>query len=202
MPKEMKAPYTPSPKNVKDFFEKIRELGVPPKVTLDYLKSIGFKSSNDRYLVAVSKTLGFIDTSNKPTDRWEGFKDKKKAPIIMSEAMKTTYSDLFKTYPDAPAKTEQELVDYFAAKCLVASSVAKYMAQTFKNLCDFADFRAAPEAGAPTPPAAAQTIRTAVETRTGTPATININIQLQLPATEDAKIYESLFKALKDHLFT
>jgi hypothetical protein len=202
MPKELKAPYTPSPKNVKDFFEKIKGLGLPPKVTNEYLKSIGFKSSNDRYLISVSKSLGFIDSNNKPTDKWEGFKDKKKAPGIMCEAMKTAYADLFKTYPDADTKTEQELVDYFVAKCLVANSVAKYMAQTFKNLGEFAVFGAVPEAGTATiPPAPA--IKTVVETVTGArPITVNINIQLQLPVTEDAKIYDSLFKALKDHLFT
>lgn len=42
----------------------------------------------------------------------------------------------------------------------------------------------------------------ATEIPTGTRGvTININIQLQLPATEDATIYDSLFSALKRHLF-
>ncbi len=128
-----KAPYTPSPNNVKRFFEKIKELGVPTtKVNVEYLKSIGFKSGNDHYLLTASKTLGFIDAQNKPTDRWKIFKDKNKAPKAMADAIKKTYVDLFETYPDAYKKDEQALVDYFSAKYLVAKSVAKYMAQTYK----------------------------------------------------------------------
>lgn len=49
----------------------------------------------------------------------------------------------------------------------------------------------------------APTIERVVEIPTGTRGvTININIQLQLPATEDATIYDSLFSALKKHLFS
>lgn len=58
------------------------------------------------------------------------------------------------------------------------------------------------EAGAVTTPAT-PTIKMVAETVTGArPIAININIQLQLPATEDAKIYDSLFSALKRHLFS
>ena len=199
-----KAPYTPSPNNVKRFFEKIKELGVPTKVNIEYLKTIGFKSGNDHYLITVSKTLGFIDAVHKPTDKWIAFKDKRKASKVMADAIKTTYDALFETYPDADKKDEQALLDYFAAKCLVATSVSKYMAQTFKYLCEFADFEAVSVTEPATPTTSATPkIKDVVQMTTGTrPITININIQLQLPATEDVKIYDSLFNALKKNLFS
>lgn len=84
---------------------------------------------------------------------------------------------------------------------------------TFKALAAIADFEAAPPAGsdetaesaaAPARRRAATVTRSDTEARStalGAP-TININIQLQLPATEDAAIYDKLFAALKKHLFS
>jgi hypothetical protein len=49
---------------------KIREVGVPPKATVQWLKSVGFKSSNDSTLLTAIKFIGFIDQSGVPTDAW------------------------------------------------------------------------------------------------------------------------------------
>jgi len=197
-----KAPYTPSPKNVNEFFKAIQTLGTPPKVSNAYLPTIGFKSSNDRYLVGLSKSLGFVDTAGKPTPRWNDFKDKAKAPKVMTDAIKTAYAALYSTYPDAERRDDDTLQNYFASTSGVADSVAKLMVQTFKNLCKFADF----EVVAVTEPVitpAVPTVKEVAEIATGArPVTVNINIQLQLPATEDATIYDSLFSALKKHLFS
>lgn len=197
-----KALYTPSPKNVKQFFTAIQGLGTPPKVHNAYLPTIGFRSSNDRYLVGLSKSLGFVDTAGKPTQKWNDFKDKTKAPKVMADAIKTAYVDLYNTYPEAEKTADDKLQDYFASTSGVAASVAKLMVQTFKNLCEFADF----EAVAVTEPVVTPTappLKEVAEITTGArPITVNINIQLQLPATEDTTIYDSLFSALKKHLFS
>ena len=67
----VKFPSTPSPKNVTEIFKKIQSIGVPTtKVTISYLKSIGFKSSYDGYLVGVLKSLGFVTADGSPSDRW------------------------------------------------------------------------------------------------------------------------------------
>lgn len=137
-----KAPYTPSPKNVKEFFKAIQSLGTPPKVDNSYLPTIGFKSSNDRYLVGVSKFLGFIDNAGVPTPKWDEYRDKNKAGQVMASAIKTAYADLFATHLEAESKDDETLQNYFASKFKVADSVAKFMVQTFKNLCEFADFEA------------------------------------------------------------
>jgi len=197
-----KAPYTPSPKNVKEFFKTIQGVGTPAKVDIAYLKTIGFSSSNDRYLVGMSKSLGFVDTAGKPTPRWDDFRDKVKAPKVMADTIKTTYADLYSTYPDAEKRNDDTLQNYFATTSRVATSVARHMVRTFRNLCEFASFEAV-AVTEPTPTPSVPTPEQVAEVTTGIkPVTININIQLQLPATEDATIYDSLFSALKKHLFS
>ena len=60
-------PYTPNPASLRRFFEKIPSTGVPDKVTLQVLNSLGFTSSNDRYILPVLKALKFVDGSGVPT---------------------------------------------------------------------------------------------------------------------------------------
>lgn len=198
-----KAPYTPNPKNVKEFFKTIQGIGTPTKVDIAYLPTIGFKSANDRYLVGLSKSLGFVDTTGKATPRWSDFRDRAKAPKVMADAIKTAYADLYSTYPDAEKRDDATLTNYFASTSGVAASVAKLMVNTFKNLCEFADFEAVAVTEPVTTPTAPAIKREVAEITTGArPITVNINIQLQLPATEDATIYDTLFSALKKHLFS
>jgi hypothetical protein len=198
-----KAPYTPNPNNVKRFFKVIQDVGTPPRMTLSYLPSIGFRSSNDRYLISVAKSLGFVDTSGVPTEKWNEYKNKDKAKQVMTLAIRTVYKELFDTYSNAQKRDDATLQNYFAAKHTeVGARVAQFMVQTFKNLCEFADFEAVgiTEAGAkPTTPAARKGGEMPPSVK---PVTININIQLSLPATEDASIYDKLFEALKKHLFS
>lgn len=196
-----KAPYTPSPNNVKRFFEAIQGLGIPAKVNNAYLPTIRFGSSNDRYLIGLCKFLGFVNTAGDPTRKWSEFRDKTKAPKVMTDAIKTAYADLYSTYPDAEKRDDDTLRNYFASTSEVADSVAKLIVRTFKSLCEIADFEAVAveeHVTTPTVPAVERVSEIPLGVK---PVTLNINIQLQLPATEDATIYEALFSALKTHLF-
>jgi hypothetical protein len=61
--------YTTVPGKIKQLLTKIREVGVPQKVTVQWLKTVGFKSSNDTSLIGVLKFIGFIDASGVPTPK-------------------------------------------------------------------------------------------------------------------------------------
>jgi hypothetical protein len=115
--------------------------------------------------------------------------------------------------PDAHRKDNEALRNYFSAHTTVAESTLGLIVATFKALAAVGDFEtAAPvtgsDSGADTKVRAST--KSAAEAprdlrvnghSTARPA-ININIQLQLPATEDGAIYDKLFAALKKHLFT
>src|SRR6266699_1596494 len=106
--------YTPTPASITKFLDAIQGLGVPPKVTKQYLESIGFKSTNDRALVPVLKALGFVDTGNVPTDRWRNYRDTGKAKGVLAAAITEAYSSLFETYPDAYRRDNEALRNYFS----------------------------------------------------------------------------------------
>lgn len=198
-------PYSPTPAKVKPFFEHIQEAGVPPKVTQRYLESVGFKTKNDRYLISILKFLTFLDSSGKPIEAWHAYRHKEAAPSVMARAICTAYSDLFNTYPDAYRKDNEALRNYFSTRTAVAESTLGLIVRTFTVLCELADFEdlAVDVSAAPSIAPAPELVGPLPTVLRGPPGmTVNINIQLALPATEDASIYEKLFAALKKHLLS
>ena len=200
-------PYSPTPPMIKSFFAKIQSVGKPSKVTVKYLESIGFKSKNDRYIIPILKALGFLDSSGTPTELWQHYRNKTEGPIILSQAVRAAYTGLFSTYPDANRKDDEALRNFFSSNSSVGDKTVALMVRTFKALCELADFEATTLASISPPiqpgkpaPSAVHNAGASMPTSSG--MTINVNIQLTLPETKDAAIYETIFTALKKHLLT
>ena len=201
-------PYTPNPASVKRFLEHVQSAGVPPKVTQKYLEKVGFKSTNDRYIIGVLKFIDFLDSSGVPTKTWQAYRSRASAAGTLGAAIRRGYADLFGTYPDAHRKDNEALRNYFSAHTKVAESTLSLIVTTFKTLCGLANFEVeAPVV--PEPEGEPVALPEATRPRKGAPPAItppaavpavHINIQLQLPATSDADIYEKLFAALRKHL--
>jgi hypothetical protein len=49
------------------FLDAIRTAGVPERVTFEFLKTLGFTSSNDRPIIGVLNTDGVIQSLSRPT---------------------------------------------------------------------------------------------------------------------------------------
>ena len=82
-------------------------------------------------------------------------------------------------------------------KTNVGKSTINYIVLTFKNLCKLADFEAvSAEAVVPEPFTSPREEAARILTSTHG-LTVNINIQLTLPATDDETVYDRLFASLK-----
>lgn len=160
---------------------------------------MGYKSTNDRYLIPILKSIDFIDAKGVPTGNYKDFRNKRISKSVMAKAIKAAYTNLFKLYPNAYEKEDTALRDFFSGTTKAGEVVLKLTVDTFRALCKFADFKAVPveeEAGEKTKELAK------VTTQVPTGVTINLNIQLTLPATEDATVYDKIFKALKENLLS
>ena len=200
-------PYLTNPASLRKFLEEIRTVGVPAKVTLAYLESLGFKSTNDRPILSALKFLDFVDSSGTPRENWQKYRPKETAGAVLAAAIRTAYSDLFAIYPDADRKDNEALRNFFSTHTKVGEATLNLIVRTFKTLCEAADFSAeslgadeADEPGKHTGGKGKPVVLMGKEKSHYGPA-ININIQLQLQATEDAKVYDNFFAAMKKHLF-
>ena len=198
-------PYTTVPGKLSDLFKKIKGVGIPDKATQKWLQSVGFKSSNDKSLLPVLRFIGFLDTSGYPTERWKKYRGKEVNQVLV-EAIRTGYHELYSTYPDAHARPRKELENFFSTQSSAGKQAIGKTVSTFQELCKQADFNTAkpqvekaidkkePKDGT----GSAELIEVTSKSHKG--FAIYINIQLTLPETTDAKVYDAFFSAMKKHL--
>lgn len=131
--------YTTVVGKLTDFFEKIRDTGIPSKANRQWLESLGYKSKNDRTMRPILKALSFVDDSYVPQDRWKQYRGNKHKSI-MAQAIKEGYAELFQMYPDACGRSDTELEHFFSTRTTGGKQVITKMVGTFKALCSLADF--------------------------------------------------------------
>lgn len=192
---------------LKPIMEGIQKAGVPDKFTLAFLNSLGFKSTNDRPIVAVLKSLGFLNQAGAPTQAYRDYKDSAKAKKVMAERVKATYADVFLANESANTLTQDQLKGIFASLSGKSESVAIKMAGTFKTLCSLSDFSLVSnkaesmESESDEEPAATPSIESpGLPKNSSKTAEFHYNIQIHLPITRDISVYNAIFKSLKDHL--
>lgn len=198
--------------NLVKFLEEIRTAGVPERVTFEFLKPLGFKSSNDRPIISVLKGIGFLDANGTPTDSYRSFRDPDLGPKVLARALRSAYAELYLANTKAHDLPIDKLKGIIATKTSKGDAVVKLIAATFKALAKAADFsepsgglekavgkpvektKASTDAGnkftlPPSPPEAGAGV-----------AGFHYNIQIHLPTTTDITVYNAIFKSLKEHL--
>jgi hypothetical protein len=206
MAEQSKYPYTTVPGKLRDLLQKIPKIGRPEKVTVAWLKSAGWTSSNDPTLVPVLKFIGLIGQDGRPTDLWDAARSANQAGRTrIAEAVQGAYADLFALYPDAHRKDAESLRNFFRTHTGGGDQVQSKLVQTFQILVEFGEFET-PISGEQEADQAEPRGKTAPQ-RGGQAVkplaygiALTVNIHLQLPATADAGVYESLFASMRKHL--
>jgi hypothetical protein len=192
---------------LKPILEAVQKAGVPEKFTLAFLNSLGFKSTNDRPIVAVLKSLGFLNQSGAPTQTYRDYKDPAKAKKVMGERVRLTYSDVFLAHEQAHTLSAEALKGIFATLSGKSESVATKMAGTFKALCSLSDFSNVNVANESPYEEVREEVKAnpisilpkVPKVNSGS-SEFHYNIQIHLPVTSDISVYNAIFKSLKDHL--
>jgi len=197
-------PYMPSCTNLHPILDAIQKAGAPEAFGLDFLKDLGFTSSNDRAAIKILKFLGFLDSANKPQASYREFMDQHKAKTVLAKRLRHAYDDLFLSDKDAYSKSTDKLLGWFKTKTGAGEAVAKKIATTFKSLASYADFTSSASDEAPS-----------VKVEKGTPTAkvpeslpldisskINIayRIEIQLPDTTNVETYRAIFRAIREEL--
>lgn len=133
-------PYMVSSKNVAAILDKIQNAGAPNVFGLDFLKDLGFTSSNDRGIIKVLKFLGLLDASGRPQSSYREFMDHTKAKGVLAARLRVAYDDLFTSDKNAQSQSAEKLKGWFKTKTGSSDAVAKKIATTFKSLATYADF--------------------------------------------------------------
>jgi Family of unknown function (DUF5343) len=210
--------YLTSTKNLSSVLQAMQSAQAPSQFTTRFLEGVGFSSSNDRLIIGVLKSLGFLDSEARPQDRYFRYLDQTQAAQVLAEGIRDAYSDLFQVRKDAQNLTKQEVVN--KAKTLsqgaLGESVLDKVAATFVALCGLADFSTTTPL--PSTKATGDATPAPVERANENPRVQDIdrssqarhaalslgglhyNIQITLPQTRDAAVYDAIFRSLREHL--
>lgn len=201
----MSFPYTLNTGKIAGFLEHIQTAGVPQKFNQTYLQGTEFRSSNDRALIPIMKHLGFVDSSGTPTELWKSYRDRDQAAVVLGDAIRNAYSDLFSMYPNAHRRPVDTIKNFMASKSSVGDKALSSMVATFRALCERADINAESEGAAEAARStsresgpASHTVRTRQVQHAD--AVVKININLTIEPTSDAAVYENFFSAMRKHL--
>jgi len=130
---------------ISNYFESIINAQAPEKFTIKFLKDLGFTSSTDLQFINVLKSLGFLDNSGTPTQKYYALFDGTRSRKLVAEGLKESYEDLFALNKNAQKMSREELRGKF--KTLTAGQKSDHtidqMVSTFLNLCEYADWSGA-----------------------------------------------------------
>jgi len=207
--------YLMTTKNLDAFLKSIQSAKAPERFTIQFLKQLDFNSSNDRLFLGVLKALGFIDDGGVPKQRYFDFLDQGQSARVLAEGIREAYSDLFNVNKNAQTLSVDEVKNKLRTLTLGQKSdnVVSLMANTFKALSDLADWKAASPPSTPAhaavtekkPEDAAKTtpppIAVPPNVDTGArPLQLHYDIQIHLPESRDAAVFDAIFAALRKHL--
>lgn len=189
---------------IPDIFNKIRDGQAPERFTNQLLKDWGFTSTNDRAFISLLKSLSFLSADGKPTQRYNDYRDHSRSKLIMAEALRDAYGDIF-LIKEHPTQSDKDAIEgKFKSFHNASENTASLMTKTFMGLLALADLSKKPVS----PPAAKEPEK---KTEPAMPQPMHVhdagvsglhyNIQIHLPATKDVEVYNSIFKSLKEHLF-
>lgn len=200
-------PYMVSNNKIKPIIDAIHNAAKPPKFSHEFLKQIGFNSSNDRAVIPLFKRLGFLSESGAPTNYYDDLKDTTKREVALGARIRELYSELYAINTkihDAGEDAIKGAMSRVTGKD--AASVARYYT-TFKTICSLAKFETPQVVHTEIQePVKAQERDTQDGSKSYSPnspknqAGFHYNIQIHLPATTDISVYNAIFKSLKDNL--
>ena len=194
-------PYMMSNNKIAPIIANIQQAARPQKFTQEFLRSLGFQSTNDRAFIPLFKKLGFLADDGTPTALYDQLKDATLTKYILAAQIKELYSELYAINTEIHRATEADIKGAISRVTGKDAEGVGRIYNTFKTLCGIADFSQAlpstseneePENVAPAPSNAAP-----ISFR---PSEFHYNIQIHLPATNDISVYNAIFKSLKENL--
>lgn len=197
-------PYLSSNKNLETLFAKISSAKIPDKFTHGFLqKTIGLKGTNDRPLIPMLRTLGFIDSSGTPTAAYRQLKNSDTAKAVLAEAIRKAYAPLFEANENAHALSSDKLKGLVAQVAGTDEDMTSRIVRTFAALAKLADFSAESSRTDEEEESEGEEERSGESQKRQPPGgkglrpEFHYNIQIHLPSNATEEVYLNIFNALR-----
>jgi len=193
-------PYLASYKNVETLFQRIASAKKPDTLSTRFLaETLGLKSTTDRPLIALLRTLGFIDAAGKPTPDYDALKNPTRAPDAIGNAIRKAYAPLFAANEDAHSLSPEQLRGLISQVAGTDEGMTKRIAWTFGALLKVARFDSSREIAPPKGPNPKED-EVPMAPHHSVPSMrpeFHYNIQIHVPANGTEETYINIFGAIR-----
>lgn len=215
MSTDLLPPFINSTGLISKIFAKIQEAQEPDRYTQDFQGTVlGYGSGSAKPFIPFLKRLGFLEADGRPTEIYKKFRNADTAGAAMAEGIRRGYANLFKrneycyklsgdklknlvvevTGKEKSAATVRAIVSSFQACNSLANFDNTFKSEEIRDdvTMDEPDFDQRKRAEPSLP----------VRTRnvSGVSMAFGYNINLNLPNTDDPKVFNAIFKALRENL--
>ena len=205
-------PYVTTPGNIPKALEGIKAAAVPERVSQDFVKTIlQIGGGSGDQMTSYLKKIGFTATNGAPTDLYKKFRNSTSSRSAVGQAVRTGYAPLYKRNEFMHNLSDDKLRGLIIEETGQAedSSAVKQTLGCIKALKALASFDTTEQADTPaatTPLLPANQIQQhdgmekALKRGSGLGLNLGYTINLNLPATSDPKVFDAIFRSLKEHL--
>jgi hypothetical protein len=199
MPAEL--PYLNSYKNVDKLFQNIATAKRPETFSQKFLvDTLGLKSTTDRPLIALLKTLGFVDAAGKPTADYDALKNPDRATYAIGAAVRRAYAPLFAANENAHTLSSEQLRGLISQVAGTDENMSKKIGYTLSALLKLAKFGEAPASalrGGDATQEEKEEEKIAPPGRDQLRSEFHYNVQIHLPSNGTQETYLNIFEAVR-----
>ena len=201
-------PYVLSNKRIENIILSLQAAVKPARFTLEFLKNLGYASTNDRAVVKLFKKLEFLAEDGTPTQYYDQLRDNTTYKRILASRMRELYSELFSINTTIYSDTADNIKGAISRVTGGDEKAVIRVYNTFKELAKIADFKALQVKTEPSSSNVADKDEEKrpsqdthkIQSQIDSIPPFHYNIQIHLPATTDISVYNAIFKSLKDNL--
>jgi hypothetical protein len=201
-------PYITSPGNIDKALNGIKSAAVPERVSQDFVKTIlKIPGGSGDQMTSFLKKLGLANSDGTPSDAYKKFRNPASSGAAIAAAIRAAYAPLYVRNEYMHELNDNELLGLVVEETGEAhdSNPVKLTVSSIKHLKAYADFKASDQntsqvtkiekqpSSSDTPPPT-EGLSKRIEFKLG--YTINLN----LPATSDAAVFDAIFKSLRENL--
>lgn len=195
-----------SPGSAETGLEKVRTASEPSTLTTTNVGDVlGLKGGTGASFVRLLKRLGMLEEGGRPTPAYRRFRGEPGRSKALAEAIRTAYAPLFQRV-EAAHKLQRDKLTALVVEVTGSAHDARPVeltVSTFQKLCSKADFEGAgemqpddlddePDSENPREDIAKNRSRGGVQ--------LTHQIVLHLPDTTDIRVFDAIFKSLRENL--
>jgi hypothetical protein len=201
---EPRFPYTNKPGSLRRLLKEIPRKPRPQKFDRRLLQSWGFRDNNDYTVVRVLKAVNLLTDTSEPTDIYIRFMELDSGAKVLAPEIRRIYAPLFEASQKPYEESSERLKNLFNIYSGGGDRTLELQIQTFKALCENADFSGVATAGdgaiAGASPRTPLDPSLKLSGGAGGPI-ININLHIHLPENKSRRDYEDIIEDIGKYIF-